>query len=262
MVNFLNTHPKLRNLSAFLSLSQADLPDAPFNLKTCDFLQYGILPSLESLDLPSKDVCEILKVIRRPSPIRTLGVIQGQDWYISKELDYDEHYVSPLDDVWGATVEDLEPEIGRNSRNLLVDLPDLRELTVEGLTTTSQLDQLISLTPHLEVITFRGRQILSVRHAVFLQKRNSHLNTYNQGRHTLRDDYLPLLSGWPRLTKFDASFLWPLGYDVASDEIRSIANLISSACPMLQDIRWVDGGMARIIKDESGWARVELSPTS
>ena len=70
MVNFLNTHPKLRNLSAFLSLSQADLPDAPFNLKTCDFLQYGILPSLESLDLPSKDVREILKAIRRPSPSR------------------------------------------------------------------------------------------------------------------------------------------------------------------------------------------------
>lgn len=170
MVNFLNTHPKLRNISAFLSLSQSDLPEVPFNLKTCDFLQDGILPNMESLNLPARDLRQILKAVRRPSPLHTLGVVQPQDWYVPEELDHDEHYVSSLDDVWGTTVEGFEPEVAQNIHNLLIDLPNLRELTVEGLTTISQLNQLIYLTPHLEVIRFRGRQIPPVCQAPFYER--------------------------------------------------------------------------------------------
>jgi hypothetical protein len=167
MVPFLNTHPDLLSLSASLSLSEDDLPETPFNLETADGLWENILPHIDALCLPPRDLRPVLRALKRPSPITALGVLEPQDWHAAAELEDDENYVSSLDDVWGAPPEgqasEVGPSRGRDLHNLLTDMPELRALSVRDVTSFAQLNKLVALTPKVERVSLDGRRIYTVR---------------------------------------------------------------------------------------------------
>lgn len=167
MVDFLNNHAKLRKISATLSLVEDDLQETPFCLEKCDFLQQDILPNIEYLHIPSKDLRPIVKAMKQPSLVRSLGVLQPEDWDIGEDLELrrDEHYVSTLDEVWGTPSEEVELEDEQSPGSDFLPLltgANLSDLTVENVTSLTQLEDLIELTPQLERIEFVGQQIPSV----------------------------------------------------------------------------------------------------
>ncbi|KAF9484284.1 hypothetical protein BDN70DRAFT_872780 [Pholiota conissans] len=243
IVRFLNTHPSVRALSASLSLSEEDLPETPFNLESNDGLYEGILPNITSLHLPPKDLRPVLRALRRPSPITSLGILEPQDWYAAEELDDDENYVSSLDDVWGAPPEGQESEIGpsrgRDLHNLLTDMPDLRELTIMNVTTFAQLHKLASLTPNLESVTSIGK----------------HIHTSYVDPHF---EYLPHLSRWPYLRSLKGPCLWPEGYGIHSSKIKEVTIEIAAACRRLSEASWLDGKLVKIVRREDGEAELEF----
>jgi hypothetical protein len=163
MTTFLNTHPNLRTLSMSLSLED-DLPDLPFDAESyiTDLSRNEILSNIESLYIsPSRALRPVLRSLKRPSPLHSLGTLEPCDWNASEELHADENYVSSLDDVWGYSsptetqmAEDGSPGGSRELSNLLSGISNLRSLAVTDVKDLWQLDKLVRATPELETIVF------------------------------------------------------------------------------------------------------------
>ncbi|KAF8874866.1 hypothetical protein CPB84DRAFT_1752841 [Gymnopilus junonius] len=129
MANFLLRHPGITSLSAFLSLSEEDLPPAPFSL---DSLQPN------------------------PSTIRKLHYIEQCDWStINDEEDRD---LSMLDDLWGVPENLRRNNCGQDGGHNwvpLVDMHNLRSLAVRSVRRFKQLEEVAELMPDLQRLTIR-----------------------------------------------------------------------------------------------------------
>ncbi|KAF9461100.1 hypothetical protein BDZ94DRAFT_858896 [Collybia nuda] len=257
MAVFLSQHPSLREITAFLSLSDSDLPKLPFSLDGLE-LDKSFLPNLETIDLAPDLARPILRALSRPSSIQSISTIEPCEWDAAE--DEPEEYVSSLDDTWGApTGQDVDDENisqladtwgvpvaekcseGETSKtNLLEGMSNLRSLRVKDLRSFAQLEKLVGATPNIESIYFTGRILDALR-----EPRESH------------SELLPYISKWPRLTTFLGMTLLP--GDVRLGEASSVIDEIVRACPNLREVSWVGGtATAVLVKDEGGSVKLVL----
>ncbi|KDR78443.1 hypothetical protein GALMADRAFT_64396 [Galerina marginata CBS 339.88] len=243
MTTFLNNHPSIRSLAGHLSISDDKLPDIPFSLDIPG-ISHDAFANLETLRFPPALARQFLQVVKRSSSIREIGTLEPCDWDAVEEEE--DEYNPAFDAVWGVPTSEPSQDsddVGENRHgNLLEGLTNLWSLTVRNVHSLAQFEKLAKSTPKLEVLKFEG-----------------HCLTTLYKMKTPHHEMLPYLSQWPRLTAFRAFNLWPSNAsELPPEAISAIVEDITSACPSLTEVSWIDGSAARLVKDENGSAILEF----
>lgn len=161
MIVFLRRHPRLRRLSASLSLIEEEGPPlVPFSFESYETSIRGILPNLEYVDLPPAVLRPFLRTVHRPTNLQSIQHLDSGDWSTDDDSPTDSGFLTTLDDVWGLpSGEDVgegnNQEEGSSGpqEELLAGMPKLRILSLASISTLKQLEKLHRLTPGLEHLT-------------------------------------------------------------------------------------------------------------
>ena len=160
ITKFLNRHPTLRTVVAYLSIS-VDRTTQNFELDMTG-LEKDALPNLTHLAVHPKLARPILCVVPDHSTIRELTAVEPRDW------DAPEVEIEPSAadfDTWSELPvinanEDDNLKLERAFR--LREMKNLKSLSLRNITKVEQLEALAKLTPNLESLSTPPHLIRSV----------------------------------------------------------------------------------------------------
>jgi hypothetical protein len=166
MAIFLNRSQHLQTLSVFLSLSQPGLTNVPFSFNTSleTTLHSGILPNLEVLDLHPDIVRPILAAVPKPSSIRRLTLVEPCDWGADIPGDAS-GFMSPFGDH-EKPPRPADVNTVKTGCITSEGMPNLCELTATRVERFAQIDQLVEVTPNLEIFRLHDsyiKELVSLR---------------------------------------------------------------------------------------------------
>ena len=248
ITQFLNRHPTLQSVAAYLSVS-VDRATQNFELDMTG-LKKDALPNLTGLAVHPKLVRPILCGVPDHLTIRELTAVEPRDWDApeveieSPGADCDTWSELPLANAY----EDDNIRLERAFR--LREMKNLKSLSLRNITAVEQLEALAKLTPNLESLSTPPYLIKSVVRRTTLLTFISIILTdiYQYDNPTPHTSWLPFLANWPRLTMINGICLWPPSGAKGSEIEPELAKEILKTCPNMKEIPWRDGAVVKFME--------------